>query len=120
MSAATLNEAIAARVAAIRGGIDGKIVRLRVWNVPRHIARELDHAAIRGYKSRGPAFQSRSPAARGPAHDRGRIARPPPDSPRAGAGIPRETTPARQLQREDFVRLGVELMDAVERELVET
>ncbi len=120
MSAATLNEAIAARAAAIRGGIDGKIVRLRVWNVPRHIARELDHAAIRGYKSAALHFNLdlRRPAVRRTT----------------GVGSPgrRQTLPELvqeylekrplpdNVQREDFVRLGVELMDAVERELVET
>ena len=120
MSAATLDEAIAARIASVRGGIDGKIVRLRVWNVPRHIARELDHAAIRGYKSAALNFNLdlRRPATRRTI----------------GVGAPglRQTLPELvrdylekrplpdNVQREEFVRLGLELMEVVERELVET
>ena len=51
-----LDERIAASVAACAGGIDDKIVRLIVRDVPRHIARELDHALIRGYKRRALHF----------------------------------------------------------------
>lgn len=122
MSAARLDEAIAAQIASLdkKGGIAGKIVRLRVWNVPRHIARELDHAAIRGYKSAALHFNLdlRRPAVRRTV----------------GVGSPgrRQTLPElvqeylekrplpENIRREDFVRLGMELMDAVEPELVET
>ena len=38
-------------VRAVPGGIADKIVRLRVYDVPRHVGRELDHPAIRGYKA---------------------------------------------------------------------
>ena len=40
----------------MRGGIDDKIVRLMIRDVPRHIARELDHKAIRDYKRRALNF----------------------------------------------------------------
>ena len=33
------------------GGIADRIVRLRVYDMPRHVARELDHAAIRDCKA---------------------------------------------------------------------
>lgn len=122
MSAATLDEAVAARIASLdkSGGLDGKIVRLRVWNVPRHIAREVDHAAIRFYKSAALHFNL---DLRRPATLR-----------TVGVGSPghRQTLPELvrdylekrplpdNVPRDEFVRLGMELMDVVERELVET
>lgn len=56
-SAADLDVAIAARIVAVPRGIDDKIVRLIVRNVPRHIARELDQTALREYKRRALQFQ---------------------------------------------------------------
>jgi exonuclease SbcD len=120
MSAASLDEAVAQRVATIKqGGIEGKIVRLRAWNVPRHIARELDHAAIRGYKNaalhfnldlRRPSIR-RSVAVGAPGR---RLTLP---------ELVREYLERRPLpdniERDEFVRLGMELMDALERETVE-
>lgn len=47
MSAADLDAAIQSAVARVPDGIDGKVVRLVAKNVPRHIARELDHKALR-------------------------------------------------------------------------
>ena len=38
------------------GGIDEKIVRLVIRDIPRHIARELDHQALRGFKRRALHF----------------------------------------------------------------
>jgi hypothetical protein len=37
-------------------GIDDQIVRLVAWDVPRHVARELDHKALREYKKRALHF----------------------------------------------------------------
>ena len=56
MSAADLDAAITSSVARITGGIDGKIVRLLARNVPRHIARELDHKALRDLQRRALHF----------------------------------------------------------------
>lgn len=47
MSAADLDAAIQQAVARVSGGVEGKIVRLVAKNVPRHIARDLDHKALR-------------------------------------------------------------------------
>ncbi len=47
MSAADLDAAIQQAVARVNGGVEGKIVRLVAKNVPRHIARDLDHKALR-------------------------------------------------------------------------
>ena len=50
MTPAEVDERIRSTVDGCDGGIDEKIVRLTVRDLPRHIARELDHKAIREYK----------------------------------------------------------------------
>jgi len=50
LTAAETDERIRSTVESCVGGIEDKIVRLIVRDVPRHIARELDHKAIRDYK----------------------------------------------------------------------
>ena len=100
-----------------RAGSRDRIVRLRVYDVPRHVARELDHAAIRALKAEALHFHL----------DLRR-----PETQRVvGVGAPgrRQTLPelvapiwlARPLpaevDREPFVAPGVELMEAVERDL---
>ena len=52
MSAADLDVAIQTGTQRVSGGIDDKIVRQVVRDVPRHIARELDHKALRELKRR--------------------------------------------------------------------
>ncbi len=52
-----LNEAIAEAVEGVRGGIDDKVVRLAVYDVPRHVARQLDHRLLRDYRKRALHFQ---------------------------------------------------------------
>jgi exonuclease SbcD len=116
-SAAALDAEIAFRLAALPGGISDKIVRLRVYDIPRHVARELNHAAIRGYKADALHFHLdlRRPEIQ-------RI---------VGMGAPgrRQTLPdlvssylsgrplPAELDRAEFVRLGQELMEMVERDL---
>ena len=51
-----VDAAIRDAVGACPGGIDDKIVRLLVRDIPRHIARELDHRALRDYKRRALHF----------------------------------------------------------------
>ena len=48
--------AIRAAVDACPGGIDDKIVRLVLRDVPRHVTRELNHKAIRDYRRRALHF----------------------------------------------------------------
>src|SRR5439155_1618738 len=55
LNAKELDAQIAERVAGAK--IDDQIVRLLVWDVERATARDLDHAAIRGYKARALNFQ---------------------------------------------------------------
>ena len=56
LSAAALDEAIRESVASCEGGIEDKIVRLVVRDVPRHIVRELDHKALRELKRKALHF----------------------------------------------------------------
>ena len=57
MSAAELDDAIRRAVEGVNGGIDDRIIRLVVRDVPRHIIRELDHRALREYRKRALNFQ---------------------------------------------------------------
>lgn len=109
---------IAERVAAVRGGVKDQVVRLRVWDIPRHVARELDHAAIRALKAEALHFHL---DLRRPELHR-----------TVGLGAPgrRQTLPElvrsylerrplpAELDRAAFVRLGEALMDSVERDLI--
>jgi DNA repair exonuclease SbcCD nuclease subunit len=115
--AAEVDRRIAARIAAVPDGVRDRIVRLRVYDVPRHVARELDHAAIRALKAEALHFHL---DLRRPETER-----------IVGVGSPgrRQTLPelladylARRplpadVDRESFVRKGVELLDAVERDM---
>ncbi|MDQ3951164.1 MAG: DNA repair exonuclease [Gemmatimonadota bacterium] len=56
LPAAEIDAAIHAAVDACPGGIDDKIVRLILRDVPRHVTRELNHKAIREYRRRALHF----------------------------------------------------------------
>lgn len=49
--AAELDEKIEQTIAAVPGGIHGKIVRLVITDLPRDLLRELDHRRIRQYRA---------------------------------------------------------------------
>jgi DNA repair protein SbcD/Mre11 len=116
LQASALDALIAERVAAVPGGVTDKVVRLRVHNVPRHVARELNHSAIRALKTAALHFHL---DLRRPEVHR-----------MVGTGAPgrRQTLPElvrsylerrplpAELDRDAFVRLGETLMDGVERE----
>jgi hypothetical protein len=117
LTAADVDGLIAARVAAVAGGVRDRIVRLRVYDVSRHVGRELDHAAMRALKAEALHFHL---DVRHPETER-----------TVGIGSPgRQTLPEivatylahrplpADVDRAAFVRRGVELMDAVERDLV--
>jgi DNA repair exonuclease SbcCD nuclease subunit len=55
-SASELDAAILERVEGCDGGIDDRIVRLVVRDVPRHIVRDLDHRRLREFKRRALHF----------------------------------------------------------------
>jgi exonuclease SbcD len=117
MAAGSLDRLIADRLADVPGGIADKIVRLRVYDVPRHIARELDHAAIRGFKADALHFHL---DVRRPEIERtvgvGAPGRRQPLPELVRDYLSRRPLPA-ELDRDAFVRLGGELLDGVERDL---
>jgi DNA repair protein SbcD/Mre11 len=120
LGAEAIDKLIQGRLHAVPGGVADRIVRLRVYDVPRHVARELDHAAIREWKAEALHFHL---DIRRPEVQR-----------TVGVGAPgrRQTLPdlvreylrgrplPAELDREEFVRLGGDLMDAVERDLAGT
>ncbi len=56
LSPASLDEAIRNALDNCEGGIENKIVRLVVRDVPRHILRDLDHKALREFKRKALHF----------------------------------------------------------------
>ena len=56
MSARDLDAAIQGRIAGVAGGIADTVTRLVVWNAPRELAHELDHAAIRALRAQALHF----------------------------------------------------------------
>jgi exonuclease SbcD len=57
VTALSVDAAIRANIESWPGGIDDKIVRQVVIDIPRHVARELDQRAMREYKRRALNFQ---------------------------------------------------------------
>lgn len=52
LTAPEVTERMISRFETIAGGIDGKIVRLELLNLPREMLRALDHKAIRSFRNR--------------------------------------------------------------------
>jgi DNA repair protein SbcD/Mre11 len=116
-SAEAVDALIAQRIASAPGGISDQIVRLRVFDIPRYVARELNHAEVRGFKAEALHFQLDF---RRPELHR---------TTAVGAPGRRQTLPElvssylegrplpAELDRAAFVRLGRDLMDSVERDL---
>ncbi|HEX5385251.1 MAG TPA: exonuclease SbcCD subunit D [Gemmatimonadales bacterium] len=120
MSAAALDVAIADALACAPGGITDAVVRLRVLDVPRHVARALDHTAIRARKAE--ALHLNLDVRRPEVRETVGVGAPGrrqtlPELVRAYLG--RRVLPA-EIDRETFVRTGVELIDAVERDAAAT
>jgi DNA repair exonuclease SbcCD nuclease subunit len=119
-TAGELDTLIAAQLAAIPGGHKDQVVRQVIRNVPRQVGRELNHAAIRAVQAEALHFQLdlRRPEFRQ----------------EAASGSPgrRQTLPEllqeflgnrplpAEVDRQAFVRTGVELMQAVDREWLES
>jgi len=115
LNAKELDEQIAQRVSAAK--IDDQIVRLLVWDVERATARDLDHAAIRAYKARALNFQLdlRRPEAQrttGTSGDTGVRRQTLTETVRDFLG--RRPLDA-ELNRETFVRLGVDYLETAAR-----
>jgi DNA repair protein SbcD/Mre11 len=115
LDARALDAAIAQRVREARPGIADNVVRLVVRDVPRHVARDLDHVALRAYRSSALYFHL---DLRRPERQR-----------TVGAGAPGRRQPLSELlddflrrrpldadlDRDAFVQLGQDLLAAVDR-----
>lgn len=114
LTPAELDARIAAQVAAAKPAIDDQIVRQLVFDVSRATARDLDHAALRAYKARAMHYQL---DLRRPEVHRVEA---------SGAPGRRQTLPETvqeflehrpldaDLDRAEFVRLGVEYVASVD------
>jgi DNA repair exonuclease SbcCD nuclease subunit len=117
LSPAELDVAIAERLGTVPGGLAASVVRLVVRDVPRHVARSLDHSAMRALRADALHLQL--------------DIRRPEVTREVGMGAPgrRQTLPGlvenylekrplpAELDRREFVALGVELVETAEREL---
>lgn len=56
MTPAEVDAAIRRAVEKVKGGIDDKVIRLVIRDIPRQVSRELDHRALREYKRRAVSF----------------------------------------------------------------
>jgi DNA repair exonuclease SbcCD nuclease subunit len=122
LSAGEIDGLIESALDSVPGGIEEKIVRLRVLDVPRDIYRDLDHRRIREYRTRALHLNL--------------DARPPQITRRSGSGAPgvrltlqeelteflkhRWKPDSRQVDREALIELGLRyLQEAEEAEVLE-
>jgi len=111
LAPADVDELVADRMRQVPGGLEDAVVRLVVREIPRHVARDLDHKAIRDYKRRALHFQLDT---RKPELVRQRMA--------SGAGGARPSLPmlvrekletrvlSNDLDRAAFVALGMDYL----------
>ncbi|HET7042641.1 MAG TPA: metallophosphoesterase [Gemmatimonadales bacterium] len=117
LSAAEIDRKIAEKAGNITGGLDDQVARLVIRNIPRHVARELDHAALRELKARALHFQLdlRRPEAEEREH--GNAA---PGGRRTLPEIVTEVLARRplpaELDRDTFVATGKAAIERAERE----
>ena len=112
-----IDKLIADRANAVTGGLDDQVARLVVRNIPRHIARDLDHAALRALKARALHFQLDLRRPEGAEREAGNAA------PGTRRTLPelvtdflgRRPLPA-ELDRETFVATGRGAIERAERE----
>lgn len=111
MSPAEVDAAIRRAVEKVKGGIDDKVLRLVIRDIPRQVARELDHRALREYKRRALSFHL---DARRPEATRRDTAGGPSRRPSVMEFV-REQLLARELphdlDRERFVELGMKYLN---------
>jgi DNA repair exonuclease SbcCD nuclease subunit len=114
MSPPEVDAAIRRSVDKIKGGIDDKVVRLVVKEIPRQVSRELDHRALREYKKRALSFllDTRKPEATRRSASGAADRRP------SVVEVVREQLLTRQippdLDRERLVELGLKYLDEAE------
>ena len=114
LSPAEVNAAIERAMEKVSGGVDDKVVRLVIRDIPRSVARELDHRMLRDYKRRALHFTL---DLRKPENTRRDVAGAPVRRP-AVLDVVREQLRARQippdLDRERLVDLGMQYLDAAD------
>lgn len=114
LGATELNARIEAVVARCKGGIEDKVVRLMLRDVPRHVARDLDHRALREYRRAALHFNL---DVRPPELTR-RVASGAPGRPVTLAETLRERLQSRpldaELDRERFVATGLEYLARID------
>ncbi|MCU0621561.1 MAG: hypothetical protein MUC69_08670 [Gemmatimonadales bacterium] len=116
LDAASLDALLAARLREVDGGIAGAVLRLVVRNCPRHVGRALDHAAIRAWKTDALHFQlDLRPPTPGRTTGTGAPARRQTLAETLEEFLARRPLPS-ELDREHFVRLGVERLARVDAE----
>lgn len=116
VTSAELDRLIRERLESIESGYRDQIVRQVVFNVPRSVARQLDHAAIRAVKAEALHFHldlRRPVGGVGSGVEEG--ARRKPLTEVLGDFLAHRPLPA-ELDREAFVAAGVGLLDQVIRE----
>ncbi len=116
-----VNDAIATAVASCPGGIDDKVVRLVIRDLPRHITRQLDHKQLRDFRRRALHFHldpRRPEIIRSSGH--GSPGRRPSLADFVRDKLRERVVPT-DVDREALVELGLRyLKDAEERESVST
>jgi DNA repair protein SbcD/Mre11 len=116
LPAAEVDAAIRSAVEACSGGIEDKIVRLVLRDMPRHVTRELNHKAIREYRRRALHFfiDPRKPEIVR-AHGQGAPGRRP-----SLADVLRDKLSARAIEadidRDQLVALGLHYLSLAESE----
>lgn len=116
LTVAEIDAAIREAVEGAPGGIDDKVVRLVIRDIPRHVTRDLDHKAIRDYKRRALHFllDTRRPEMVRAASSGAPGRRP------SLADVVREKLQARpvdpQVDREALVALGLHYLSLAESE----
>ena len=114
MPPAEVDAAIKRLVEKVKGGIDDKVVRVVVRDIPRQVSRELDHRALREYKKRALSFilDFRRPETTRRATAGGPARRP------SVADVVREQLTTREipsdLDRNRLVELGMKYLDDAE------
>ncbi|MFN2400512.1 MAG: hypothetical protein ABR543_18025, partial [Gemmatimonadaceae bacterium] len=111
LSAPEVDAEIRSRIEGCDGGIDDRIIRLVIRDVPRHIVRDLNHKAIREYKGRALNFHLDT---RRPELLRDSIGSTPGRRPTLRETV--ESYLSRRplesdIERDDLVRLGLRYLD---------
>ena len=116
LNAADVDAAIRDAIEKVPGGIDDRIVRLIVRDVPRHLLRELDHKSLREYQRRALHFLLDT---RRPETTRSSAISGSPGKRPSLADLVRGTLQSRvidaEIDRESLVTLGLHYLDEAER-----